>query len=391
MRSLSSQRPVRTLLFLGAIIASLLALPSAQGQTVEDLDLRIEDGLLVWDQIPGADHYLLADAYTEVQFITAGTSATLPSIVTGDDVSVTVAAVSDGALIAVQRLRGGADDLLRSAEGTPTVQEGMRLLASTRVRTTPGLVEFTLPDALLSVIEGWSLYRDGELIASPDGNQATAVDGMPSPGASYGYTVVLSAPDWTSVKERLQYRPAIRQTCDALERVCLPVGEPATESHDVETDEQSEVGKARGDHLSFTLPIEVPDLGPAGMLLAAADSRTGASDDNAHIRHFTFIEDKLIDVWQPPGQPDYWFGGDSRGFSDRPFGSFRTYVRAQVDWKGSQLFYNAAVGTTRRYINRGGKLFFDAEKTATNNPTVEVRDGGQTLSRPRSSLSGGSV
>lgn len=124
MRRLSSQRPVRTFLFLGAIIASLLALPSAQGQTVEDLDLRIEDGLLVWDEIPGADHYLLADAYTEVQFITAGTSATLPSIVTGDDVSVTVAAVSDGALIAVQRLRGGPTTSSAPQRAHPRFKKG---------------------------------------------------------------------------------------------------------------------------------------------------------------------------------------------------------------------------------------------------------------------------
>lgn len=101
----------------------------------------------------------MADTYTESEYYTTDTSVDLSAIAPDGDLSITVAAVTSGTITAVERLRAGMDAFVDPGVSTeaPTVQEGMDLLASTRVRTTPDLVEVTVSSRLLAVIQGWSL------------------------------------------------------------------------------------------------------------------------------------------------------------------------------------------------------------------------------------------
>lgn len=248
----------------------------------------------------------------------------------------------------------------------PTVQEGMDLLASTRVRTTPDLVEVTVSSRLLAVIQGWSLYRDGQLAASTESNSATLVDELPTPDASHTYTVVLSAPDWVSVPTSdSSYLPATSEVClDSLESQCVPPIVP--ETGDGGDEEPEEVGDISGHLLSFSLPIEVPRLSQTSTPMLAE-----SADDDALVRHYTFIQQKFVDAPEAPGQPDYWFRGDDRGFSTVPGASYRAYVRTRVDWSGANVYVLRGIQPTRRHIKRDGTLYYDKQKTGTNDTLVQ--------------------
>lgn len=380
---------LRALMILSAsLLISTLAIGPPLGHTrayaqTPSLGLHVVDSQLRWSAID-ADNYMVVDAYSGVTTTTVDTTMHLPLLAAEGDVSVTVAAVRDGAVVAIERLRGGAETLGETAPppGPVSVQEGMTLLAAMAVATTPSSVHFSLPAALSSEVDQWTLYRDGAPIVSAPGSQPHLSDTSVAQGASYAYTVVLSAPEWVSAYDSsLPFIGAPSEECvDIQESYCAPIGAPPASDEVAATlGVDTEWEQVRGDLLSFIVPVEVPGLDLSSV--DAASGSAGASsttDDDAYVRHYSFIQQRFVDAPEPSWYPDYWFGGDNRGFSSYPGASNRTYVRTRVDWSASQVWAMRAASPTKRYVNRGGYLYHDSTRSVTNNSKVEfLREGSR--------------
>lgn len=360
------------------------------------LNLRVDGATLSWNAVE-ADEYVIVDAFDGPPMTTHDTSVLLPSLAVGGDTSVTVAAVRDGVVVAVEGLRGGVETLENDTfdSAAVSVEEGMSLLAAMRVASTPESVQFSLPALLSSEVDGWSLYRDEMLVATVDVSQLAISDTAVLPGASYLYTVVLAAPDWEGIRNRAGSSPPFvgtpREECyEGSEMWCVPTGttwaEPAADEV-AGTAGIDEWDTITGDNLMFTLPLRVPKKRYflVENVLNPAMSEAGTGTDDAYVWHNTFIPEAHIDAPDCYGCADVWFGGDNRDFGSEPGTKYRTMVRTRVDWNGRMIFASSDVGETIRYHRQSdGSFRENARKTGAIRLTHEsVAEGARFRVRVR--------
>ncbi len=392
---------------------SVAAAGSAEASTdseASDLQLGVQADRLHWADVD-ADCYRLVDPYEKLFITTTETSFVHPALLTGDNFSVTVAAIRNGSVVAVERLRGSTI-ALKSDLGTPTVQDGLELLSAMMVRATPTSVEFVLPRPLVGVVDGWNLYRNESLIATAGLGVASLADTAPTtPPASSTYSVQLLAPDWrTSYEDPLGWVHASEMPCVADPEHCpsSPLDPSTTDGSSLDAAHEvnhvtsaSEEDWVSGDLLTFAIPIEIPDLSdplqlkfvvpPAAnedvsTLPSSGPNAWGCRDywtshclDDSVLYHRTFIPEKYIDSPEccNPFGTNYAFGGDDRGFGDELTKSTRTRVTVRMDWEGvytgaHPVTYIRDVSPTKRYIILpDGSKEHESTKTGYVNPTVQ--------------------
>jgi hypothetical protein len=371
------------------------------------LGVQAEDGLLRWESVD-ADCYRVVDPYEKIFFTTTETTFPHPGVVTGDNFSVTVAAIRNNDVVAIERLRGST--IARGNLHTPTVQHGMELLAAMFVRTTPTTVEFELPPGLLSVVDGWKLYRNGNLVDTAGPGVGRIIDTTPGPPlSSVTYSVQLLAPDWTTpYDDAMAWMPALETACVADADECpSSIADPGTlDPSSVDPDHEvahltaaSEEDVVIGDLLTAAIPVEIPEMSdPLRLELLVppqpGDGKTTSSSsgsicrdywtspclDDAFVYHRTFVPEEYIDTPEPAGCwwcTNYAFGGDDRDFGRSLNSSTRTRVTVRMDWEGvwrgkQAPTYTRDVTATKRYvILPDGTYKHESTKTGVNNPTVQ--------------------
>jgi hypothetical protein len=138
--------------------------------------------------------------------------------------------------------------------------------------------------------------------------------------------VMLSAPDWQSERDAsISFVPAENEcTIDPTE--CHDTQAPADPSNFEHGEDDDQLS---GDHLSFTYRVSIPDHesetsveGPSAFGHVSGSNTTA---DDAYVWHNTFIEQRYVNAPQPPGCPDYWLGGDNRGFASGPGAATHKY------------------------------------------------------------------
>lgn len=300
------------------------------GAASQELELEVSGSALHWDAVPGVDESRVSDAISGISYTTSGNSLRLTDLAHEGDLSVSVVAVTGEEPVAVGQVRGGVAELAaatpsssgstaheggeptRQEGSAPTVQEGMALLASMRVSVAGVRAQFEMPSQLMSVINSRSLYRNDALVGTT--TESTLTDRRAKPGASYGYTVVLTAPNWRSVKDVSLPFQAAPDECTAYPVPCTEPQGPAPAFEEGEGDDY-----VAGDQMSFTIPVTVPDLSSRRMLDASFSVQTNTrTADDARVWHNTSIEQRYVDAPQPPGYPDYWFGGDNPPSREAP-------------------------------------------------------------------------
>jgi hypothetical protein len=343
------------------------------------LGLKVENGLLHWNAVD-ADCYRLVDPYEKLFVTTTETTFPHPALLSGDNFSLTVAAIRDNAVVGIERLRGSTIALNVNGP-VPSVQGGMELLSAMFVRTTPTAVEFQLPEALLGVVDGWNLYRDETLVGTAGVGQRIITDKNPGPTlSSVTYSIQLLGGQWvTPYEEGIGWVSAVEETCiDETDGECnSPLGSSTVDSAEgLEQDPEFEAVESVSGHLlTLALPIEIPamqDPGSAASIQAAGGYYTSPRLDDGVVHHRTFIEQDFVNPPECFFCTDYRFAGDHRGFSNTLDASTRTRVTLRMDWEGESPFYKRAVSPTKRYIaHADGSLEYESTKTGFNNPTVQ--------------------
>lgn len=300
-----------------------------------------------------------------------------------------------------------------------------------------------MPRDVLQMIDSWSLYRDGQLVAEAHKGR-NLKDTDVQPGEVYAYTIVLNAPDWVSSDEDRAWvdAPCVGD-CDegpASSEQDLVDDDKATDL--IDDDPAMDDEQITADGISFTLPVSIPATGkmkaaignvslapqtaqltetagtsqpqegdrpidgvvqnedPAGSEPPEVElsSQNADSDvlssfndyrDDASVWHRTFIIDQYIKGPEPFVTWNY-FGGDNRGFSNSLNASFRTEVKTITDFETDRVIaYRPSVSNTKRYTRRSnGTYVLNAEKTATLDPIVQsVNENGRVRVRVRHSSS----
>lgn len=238
----------------------------------------------------------------------------------------------------------------------------------------------------MPVIDSWQLFRGGHLVGETSGTWLT--DSAAQPGTAYSYTVVVIAPNWRSPRESSMSFTMAESECVVDPAEC----HDRQESPDVSTFEHDDGDdELHGDRMTFTYAVSVPpaDASPFGVPGAASHvSGTNSTADDAYVWHNTFIEQQYVNAPQPPGYPDYWFGGDNRGFASAPGASTRTMTRVRVDWVGRHVYYSRTGSPTIRYIrSANGTFTYNGSMSTTNNTLIELRnESGRYRVRVRHSV-----
>lgn len=360
-------------LLASTILASLIVLSNPQGHpeaaaAPQALGLQVRGHVLAWNAIEGADSYLLMNSDGDQKKIN-GTSTELSELLDAGFYAVSVYALRQDDVLAVERLRGSVNQASQSANSPKplSVSEGMASLATMPVHVTPGAVVFSMPLEILNRIDSWELYRNGVQVGSTRGRVLT--DRQASKGMSHAYTVVINAPGWVDAAHATI--PWATASCEA----------PCADEAELPTHEDS---SSSADGLSFTIPVEVPEA--KGKRPTGDFSAMLSYSDDAYVWHNTFISAAYVNP--PDWWTDYWFSGDNRGFCSSTGCSTRTWVRTRVDFEEDKAYYSAGVSPTHRYIKEDGTLRYDTTKTGYNNPTVEyINENGRVRVRVRHSSS----
>lgn len=433
-QSRSSSTPRNTLvagmlLVILSLCASLLAAPQASAQS-SLLNPTVKGDVLAWDPVTGASEYLIIGSDGR-EVLTSETEASVTDLADEDFLTATVFGLEGDTVVAAERVRSSTNR--DNLGGDLTVGEGMSQLATIPVRITGQGVRFDMPRDVLQMIDSWSLYRDGQLVAEAHKGR-NLKDTDVQPGEVYAYTIVLNAPDWVSSDEDRAWvdAPCVGD-CDegpASSEQDLVDDDKATDL--IDDDPAMDDEQITADGISFTLPVSIPATGkmkaaignvslapqtaqltetagtsqpqegdrpidgvvqnedPAGSEPPEVElsSQNADSDvlssfndyrDDASVWHRTFIIDQYIKGPEPFVTWNY-FGGDNRGFSNSLNASFRTEVKTITDFETDRVIaYRPSVSNTKRYTRRSnGTYVLNAEKTATLDPIVQsVNENGR--------------